>query len=445
VSDLVSMSPRELSRAEVMQQLKAKRITQRQAAEQLGLTVRQIKRLWRAYRTGGAKALISKHRGRPSNHQLDPKIKKKAHEMIRERYADFGPTLAHEKLTEVHHLQLSLETVRQLLIAEHGWQPHRARPVQTHPLRTRRARRGELVQLDGSPFAWFEERGPACSLLVYIDDATGQLLELFFTPAETTFSYFAATQRYLARHGRPVAFYSDKHSIFRLTNAAATSASGLTQFGRAMTELDIAIICANSPQAKGRVERANQTLQDRLVKELRLQRISNAERANAYAPQFMADFNRRFGLPPADPIDAHRPLLLSHQLEHIFTVQTPRTVTQNLTVQHNKIVYQLDQPRGTRAFRGAQVMVVEDAQGQITLEYQGRQLAYTLYQQQRRQAEVVSSKQIAAAVEAAQRKPSVTIPAANHPWRNYPKPKAPPEPPGRGAAPGGQAPPAGGA
>ena len=227
------MSPHELSRAEVMQQLKAKRITQRQAAEQLGLTVRQVKRLWRAYRTGGAKALISKHRGRASNHQLDPKIKKKAHEMIQERYADFGPTLAHEKLTEVHHLRLGLETVRQIMVAEHWWQPHRARPVHVHPLRTRRARRGELVQMDGSPFAWFEDRGPACSLLVYIDDATGQLLELYFTPSETTFSYFAATQRYLARHGRPVAFYSDKHSIFRLTNSAATTAGGVTQFARA--------------------------------------------------------------------------------------------------------------------------------------------------------------------------------------------------------------------
>jgi len=437
------MSPHELSRAEVMQQLKAKRMTQRQAAEQLGLTVRQVKRLWRAYRAGGAKALISKHRGRPSNHQLDPTIKKKAHELIQERYADFGPTLAHEKLTEVHHLPLGLETVRQIMVAAGWWQPHRAQPVQVHPLRTRRARRGELVQLDGSPFAWFEDRGPACSLLVYIDDATGQLLELFFTPAETTFSYFAATQRYLTRHGRPVAFYSDKHSIFRLTNSTATSGSGLTQFGRAMTELDIEIICANSPQAKGRVERANQTLQDRLVKELRLQRISTAERANAYAPEFMTDFNRRFGVPPADPSDAHRPLLASQQLAHIFTLQTPRTVAQNLTLQYNKQVYQLVAPAGTRAFRGAQVVVAEDAQGRITLAYQGRQLAYTLYQQQTRQADVVPSKQIDAAVEAAQRKPAGTIPAANHPWRHAPSLSSKSQPAGRRAPPD-QPPPAGG-
>jgi homeodomain-containing protein len=445
VNELVSMSVHELSRAEVMQQLRAKRITQAQAAEQLSLTVRQIKRLWRAYQAGGAKALVSKQRGRPSNHQLDPKVKQKAQALIQARYADFGPTLAHEKLTEVHQLNLSPETVRRLMIAAELWQPHRAKPVQVHPLRTRRPQRGELVQIDGSPFAWFEGRGPACSLLVYIDDATGQLLELFFTPSETTFSYFAATRRYLAHHGRPLAFYCDKHSIFRLTNGGATSASGLTQFGRAMTELDIQIICANSPQAKGRVERANQTLQDRLVKELRLKRISTAELANAYAPEFMADFNRRFGRPPADPTDAHRPLLATHTLDHILTLQTPRTVTQNLTVQHNKQVYQLVAPRGTRTFRGAQLLVVEDAQGQITLEYQGRQLAYTLYQQQTRQAEVVPSKQIAAAVEAAQHKPPVTIPAANHPWRRtYQTRPTQTKPASPGPAPEAQPPPAGG-
>jgi helix-turn-helix protein len=271
VNDLVSMSPHELSRAEVMQQLKAKRITQAQAAEQLGLTVRQVKRLWRAYRAGGAKALVSKRRGRPSNNQLPADVKAQARQLITQHYADFGPTLAHEKLTEVHHLMLSVETVRKLMVADDHWEARRPNKPERHQLRQRRPRRGELVQVDGSPYAWFEDRAPACNLLVYIDDATGELLELFFTPTETTVSYFAATRRYLTRHGRPIAFYSDKHSIFRLTNAAATSGTGLTQFGRAMTELEIEItrtgirrcgagVCANSPQAKGRVERVNQTL-----------------------------------------------------------------------------------------------------------------------------------------------------------------------------------------
>lgn len=424
-----------------MQQLKAKRITQRQAAEQLGLTVRQVKRLGRAFRSGGAQALRSKQRGQASNHQLAPKLKAQARKLLNERYADFGPTLAHEKLTEVHHLHLSVESVRRLLIAEALWQPHRAKPVETHPLRARRPRRGELVQIDGSPFAWFEARGPDCSLLVFIDDATGQLGELYFTPTETTFSYFAATQHYLSRHGRPLAFYSDKHSIFRVTASAATTPSALTQFGRAMAELDIQIICANSPQAKGRVERANQTLQDRLVKELRLRRLSTIERANAYLPEFLADFNRRFSLPPRDPSDAHRPVLASQVVERIFTLQTPRTVTQNLTLQYNRQVYQLVAPAGTRAFRGAQVVVQEDAQGKVTLEYQGRQLAYSLYQQQPHQADVVSSKHVDAAVEQARAKPP-TKPAADHPWRRYSKSKS--RPADRDASPLDQPPPAGG-
>ncbi len=444
MSDLLHMSPRELSRAEVMQQLKAKRITQRQAAEHLGLSVRQVKRLWRAYRQGGAKALLSQRRGRPSNHQLDPALKARAVTLIEAHYRDFGPTLAHEKLTEVHHLTLSVETVRQLMTAADLWQPKRVKRAAHHQLRPRRPRRGELVQIDGSPFAWFEDRGPSCNLLVYIDDATGQLGELYFTPEETTFSYFAATARYLARHGRPVAFYSDKHSIFRLTNPSATSGSGLTQFGRAMTDLDIAIICANSPQAKGRVERVNQTLQDRLVKELRLRGISEMQAGNAYLPAFLVDFNRRFAVPPQDPVDAHRPQLASHNLERIFTLQTPRTISKNLTLQHNKQVYQLQQPKHTCAFRGARVLVLEDAQGQITIEYQGRQLAYTLYQQQGQQAAVVPSKLIAPAVEAAKQKQAPPKPAANHPWRRYPNRPPAPGPAGPGAAPGAQPPPAGG-
>lgn len=427
-----------------MQQLKAKRITQRQAAEHLGLTVRQVKRLWRAYRTGGAKALISKRRGRASNHQLDPAVTAEALKLMRDRYQDFGPTLAHEKLTEVHQLTLSVETVRKLMTEADWWQPRRAKQAVNHPPRARRPRRGELVQMDGSPFAWFEDRGPVCSLLVFIDDATGQLLELFFTPTETTLGYFAAAQRYLTRHGRPVAFYSDKHSIFRLTNPAATSGTGLTQFGRAMTELDIEIICANTPQAKGRVERVNQTLQDRLVKELRLRGISDPERANAYLPEFMADFNRRFAVPAAKPADAHRPLLASHKLEHIFTLQTLRTISKNLTFQHNKVVYQLVQPRGTHAFRGARVLLIEDADGQLTVEYQGRQLACTVCQHQAQQAEVVSSKLITPAVEAAQKKQQAPKPADNHPWRRYGTPLNETRPASRAASPEGQPPPAGG-
>ncbi len=430
MSDLLSMSARELSRAEVMQQLKGKRLTQAYAAEQLGLSVRQVKRLWRAYRQGGAKALLSRRRGRPSNHQLDPALKARAVALIEARYRDFGPTLAHEKLSEVHHLTLSVETVRQLMTAAELWQPKRARRAALHLLRPRRPRRGELVQIDGSPHAWFEDRGPACSLLVYIDDATGELGELFFAPEETTLSYFAATAHYLARHGRPLAFYSDQDSIFRVPNPASTRGEGLTQFGRALQELDITLLCAHSPQAKGRVERVNQTLQDRLVKELRLRGIRELLAGNAYLPEFRADFNRRFAVPARDPQDAHRPLLPRHDLARIFTFQTPRTISKNLTVQYDKQVYQLLQPERTHAFRGAQVLVLDDLHGQITLEYKGRALAYRLVQQQSRQAAGVPSKQLNAVV-ADLSAPVPSKPAANHPWRTYGTPLSQPPSPGR--------------
>ena len=202
-------------------------------------------------------------------------MKQQAIDLIYRQYPDFGPTLAHEKLTEKHGLDLSRETVRQLMITEGLWKPKKAKKLVVHQMRERRACLGELVQIDGSPHPWFEERGPTCNLLVYIDDATGRLMELYFTPGETTFSYFAATERYLARFGKPVAFYSDKNSIFKVNIKNALTGTGMTQFGRAMKELDIKIICANTPQVKGRVERAIQILQDRLVKEMRLRDISS--------------------------------------------------------------------------------------------------------------------------------------------------------------------------
>ena len=264
-----------------------------QAAEQLGITVRQVKRLKRIYKREGAKALVSKKRGRASNHQLDPQAEQQALGLLHERYADFGPTLAQEKLTEAHHIDLSVETVRRLMMQEGLWKPRRAKKPVIHQLRERRARLGELVQIDGSPYAWFEGRAPACTLLVCVDDATGRLMELWFAEAETTFSYFEATEHYLLRHGKPLALYSDKLSVFRVNLPNDLSGTGTTQFTRAMYQLAIEVICANSPQAKGRVERVNQTLQDRLAKEMRLRGISTMTQGNAYAPEFITDFNAR--------------------------------------------------------------------------------------------------------------------------------------------------------
>jgi len=209
-------------------------------------------------------------------------------------------------------------------------------------MRERRACFGELVQIDGSDHDWFEGRGPRCTLLVYIDDATGELLELWFVPEETFIGYCEASRHYFEFYGKPVTFYSDKHGIFRVNQEQTIGlGSGLTQFGRAMLELDIQIICANSPQAKGRVERVNQTLQDRLVKELRPRGISDIEAGNAYLPEFRQVFNRRFAVVPRSSHNAHRPLLKKENLDRILTHQETRTLSKNLTVQYNKVIYQI--------------------------------------------------------------------------------------------------------
>jgi transposase len=408
------MSNREITRLETMQRIKDKRLTQKEAARILNISVRQIKRLYRAYKASGAKGLISARRGKPSNHQMNEELEQQILDLLKEKYEGFGPTLTREKLTEIHKLEISRESVRKLMIVEGLWKPKRAKKPFAHQLRERRACRGELIQIDGSDHAWFEERGPRCTLLVYIDDATGQLMELWFVPEETFFAYCEVSRHYIERYGKPVAFYSDKHGIFRVNQPRPLGlSSGLTQFGRAMQELDIQIICANSPQAKGRVERANQTLQDRLVKELRLRGISNIEAANAYLPEFREDFNRRFAVAPRSTHDAHRPLLTTENLDVILTHQEPRTLSKNLTVQFNKVIYQIQSDRPDYALRNAQVIACENAKGDVTILYKNKPLSFTIYQQPVRQAEIVDTKTLDHHLKPPQ------PPALDHPWRTY--------------------------
>lgn len=414
MDQLLTMSNREITRLEVMQRLKDKRLRQNEASPMLGISVRHVKRLFRAFKVQGPMGLVSRHRGKPSNNQLDPGTVQKAIDLIYERYQDFGPTLAHEKLTEVHGLKLSDESVRRLMIAEGLWKPKRAKKPPVYQMRERRACFGELVQMDGSDHDWFEGRAPRCTLLVYIDDATGQLGELWLVPEETFFGYCQASRHYFERYGKPVAFYSDKHGIFRVNQPRPLgTTSGLTQFGRAMQELEVEIICANTPQAKGRIERANQTLQDRLVKELRLRGISDIASANAFLPEFRQDYNHRFAVQPRSNHDAHRPLLKSENLDLILTHQKTSTLSKNLTVQFKGVIYQIQSDRPDYALRNAQVTVCENAKGNVTILYKNKPLAYTTFHKAPRQAEVVDIKTLDRHLKLP--KP----PALNHPWRHY--------------------------
>lgn len=252
-TNCVSMSAPELDRLTVIERVLEKRLSQVKASKQLEITSRHLRRLIKSYRLRGATGLVSKKRGIPSNRAYPDAVKHAVIALIKVHYHDFGPTLIAEKLDEKHDIQLSRETLRQWLITAGIWKNRRQRRQRVYQPRYRRDCFGELIQIDGSEHHWFEERGPKCTLLVYIDDATGRLLELNFVDSESTFDYFQSTRHYLEHYGKPVAFYSDKHAVFRVNSVGATSGTGLTQFGRALHELNINIIYANSSQANAYV------------------------------------------------------------------------------------------------------------------------------------------------------------------------------------------------
>ena len=305
---VILMSGTEIDRMNVLRDLAEDRIGVSEAATLMGLGRRQVLRLAKAFRQHGPVALASRRRGKPSNRSYPQALRTEVIGLIGERYVDFGPTLAGEKLAELHGIRLARETIRQWMMAAGLWKDRRQRTRPVHQPRHRRDCVGELIQIDGSQHWWFEARGPQCTLLVYIDDATSRLMHLQFVETESTFDYFKATRTYLERYGKPIAFYSDKHGVFRVNKADSVGGDGMTQFGRALHALNIDIICANSSQAKGRVERANGTLQDRLVKEMRLRGISTMVSGNAFLPIFMDAYNARFAKAPFDDRDLHRPL-----------------------------------------------------------------------------------------------------------------------------------------
>ncbi|MFL9912300.1 ISNCY family transposase [Paraburkholderia fungorum] len=402
-AELVTLNMRELDRLKVIQAIVELGLKPGRAAERLGLSVRQVERLVIRYRASGAAGLCSGRRDRPGNRKLDEGLAVRALTIIRERYADFGPTLACEKLHECHGITLSKETVRHLMTDAGLWIPRRQRPPKLYQPRARRACLGELVQIDGSEHPWFEARAPQCTLLVYVDDATSRLMALHFTATESTFSYFEATRGYLERYGKPVAFYSDKASVFRPTHTQ-TGDRGVTHFGRAMYELNIDTWCANSSSAKGRVERAHLTLQDRLVKELRLRGISTIAAANAYAPAFIASYNAHFAKPPKSTFDAHRPLRDDEDLDALLTWRELRRVTKSLTVQYDRVMYLLADTPANRKLIHRYIDVWEYPDGRIEVRADGVALPCVPYDRLSEidQGAVIEHKRLGHALQVAQ-------------------------------------------
>jgi transposase len=411
---LLTMSTQEIERITVIRQVIEKRLKQRQAMQLLKLSKRQVIRLVKKYKKDGPAAFASKRRGQASNNRHDNHLKNKVKELVNQHYHDFGPTFASEKLSELHQIIVNKETLRQWMMEWDLWKAKRHKRVKVHQSRIRRACFGELIQIDGSHHDWFEGRAAKCCLLVFIDDATNRLVGLRFEKGETTEGYFKLAGEYLEKYGRPLAFYSDKDSIFRVNMPDCGDAE--TQFGRAVRELGIESICANSPQAKGRVENANGTLQDRLVKEMRLRRINTIEAANAYLPEFIQGWDNRFAVEARSTVDAHRKDLPDEKtLDLIFGFQYDRKLSKNLELSYDNIIYQIKINKPGYGLRHAVITVCEDLSGIITLLYKGRTLDYVCHKKQNRAPEIVGAKQLDGKLEQIKK----YIPGPNHPWRRY--------------------------
>ncbi len=382
---MVTMSKREFDQLEVLLRVQSGRLRVADACALLGRSRRQVFRLLRGMRDGGASSLVSKRRGKPSNRRLPDAVRQLAMSLVRERYSDFGPTLAAEKLAERHGCRVSHETLRGWMVADGLWLDRCARLPSPHQPRRRRECVGELVQIDGSEHAWFEGRGPGCTLLAFVDDATSRLM-LRFVPSESAFSYFGAVRAYLGAHGKharklarePVAFYLDKHGAFRV-NRPGPKGDDVTQFGRALCELNIDIVCANSPQAKGRVGRAFGTLQDRLVNELRLADVTGVEVGNAWLPGFVADYNRRFGREPLVAKDLHRPVSADDDLDEVLARRERRTVTANLVVHYDRMMLLLDATPVARGLARKTVEVVNYPDGRFAVQHGGAALGFRVF------------------------------------------------------------------
>jgi len=420
------MSNKEIDRVSVVKLIESKKLSQKDGATQLSISTRQMRRLQKRFREKGNQGIISLKRGQPSNHQLPEPLQRAIIELIKTHYADFGPTLAQEKLVELHQKKVSVESVRQLMMKSQLWQ---AKPVKTKrvfQLRPRRSRFGELIQIDGSPHDWFEGRAPSCTLIVFIDDATGKLTGLHFSPTETTQAYMHVIKSHIHTYGRPVGLYSDRHGIFRVNHKEAKTGDGHTQFSRCLATLGTDSIQANSPQAKGRVERANKTLQDRLVKEMRLQGINTLEQANDYLPKFITLFNVKFAKQASNEEDAHRPVLHSdREIELILSKQTKRKVSNQLEVSYEKTIYQIEGNR--HRLKQKQITMCDLYDGKTVMLYEGKEVDMHVFAQGEPLARIEDEKTINKRIDDAvtmQTKKQYKAPA-DHPWRQYAEPLTP--------------------
>jgi transposase-like protein len=372
--DIIMLSQKELKRIHIIQKVADGVIKQVDAAGILLLSTRQIRRIVKKVKAEGEKGIIHKSRGRDSNRKTPKKIRDRVVKLYRTRYKDFGPTLASEKLFERDGIKLNDETLRTWLIESGDWKKTRKRRVY-HQWRERKQYRGEMVQMDGSHHDWLEGRGPRCVLMGYIDDATGTTFGRFYE-YEGTIPAMDSFKRYIKRHGIPMSVYLDKHTTYKSTGKPTledelNDTKPLSEFERALKELGVEVIHANSPQAKGRVERLFGTLQDRLVKEMRLKNVRTIQEANIFLAQYLPSYNKRFAVIPLRKENLHRDISTGLNLNDIFCVKTKRTLRNDFTIAHNRKLYQIQSH-----IHDLEVIIHDRMDGSMIVTHNGRPIQF---------------------------------------------------------------------
>jgi hypothetical protein len=421
-TERIALSQQERDRLRVLHEVKQKHLTQVEAALRLKVTDRHVRRMLIRMGERGDGGIVHGLRGQPSNRKLAASLEQKILARVRHRYADFGPTLAAEHLAQ-DGLRVSRETLRQWMIQGALWRPRRKRVKAVYVWRERRAGFGELVMQDSSPFRWLEDRGPACQLIALIDDATSRIWARF-AEHDSTEENLRTLGGWLRRYGRPVAHYTDRNSIFRTTRPAPLAEQlrgdpARTQFGRALNELGIEWIAAHSPQAKGRIERLFETLQDRLVKEMRLAGIDTIEAANRFLElHFIPEWEQRFTVVPRHPRNAHRRLGPDHRLEEILSVRVARQVAQDHTVSWEGNRWGVSREEVRAGLRGAHVEIERRLDGSHWLRFRGRYLRLRHCSQPTPCAASPGGRRPEGLAAHRVSKPQKKAPP-NHPWRTF--------------------------
>jgi len=410
--DIVIMSQEELKRSYIIKKVIERSISQIEASELIGLSERQVRRLVRKVRLGGDIGIMHSSRGKPSNRSFPEELRNKIIDLYKNKYSGFGPTLATEKLSEIDKIKLSAETLRKWLIAEQL--PYRNRKKRPHrQWRERKPYFGVMIQVDGSHHFWFEDRGPSCVLMGYIDDATGNIFGRFYS-YEGTIPAMDSFKGYIKKYGLPLSIYVDRHSTYKSTANPSiedelNNTKPLSEFERALKELGVNVIHAHSPQAKGRIERLFNTLQDRLVKEMRLKDINNIEDANKFLEKFLPLYNKKFSIKPKEPQDMHRKISKDLNLDKVLCIKTKRTLRNDFTVAHNRKLYQVKD-----SIRGKKVIIEERIDGSMFITYKDKNLRYEeIALRSKTVKKVKESKSYAFLHKRIYRPPT------DHPWRKF--------------------------